>query len=273
MKKDQGIRVKEIIAGIAAFALLILLAVGCNLSRFTRSGNTQVPGTTDNRGSGTTRSASGQCDNTYYPVGPNVTRKYHVSYPKGLLSDRDYTESFTDFSGDTFTVNTDFGTVAAHVKWRCMSEGLLATQYNNSIDVKNSGTSVAVETTDSKGVTFPNPDKWTPGSTWTAEYHIIENINTSSGKSIGGSKGTVTQDGEVVGPDEVTVPAGTFQAVKIKITTKLDLIMNIPGANGMPITTKVETTAWMVKDTGMVKSVTNIAGSGDTTSEMTSINK
>ncbi|MEP6848187.1 MAG: hypothetical protein ABI999_04975 [Acidobacteriota bacterium] len=268
MTKD---RINKNIVSITAVGLIIFAAIGCNLSRFTRSGSTADPGTMDNRG--VTGSIAGQCSNPYFPVGPNVTRKYHVSYPKGLLSDRDYTETFTDFSGDTFTVNTDFGSVAAHVKWRCTEDGLLATQYNNSIDMKNSGSSVSVETTDSKGVTFPNTEIWTPGNKWSAEYHITENINTSGGKSIGGSKGTVTQDGEVIGPDEVTVPAGTFQAIKIKIVTKLDLIMNIPGANGMPITTKVETTAWMTKDTGMVKSVTNIAGSGDTTSEMTSINK
>lgn len=253
---------------LTVFAIIIFVALGCNLSRFTRSGNSANSGPAEDKPG----SASAQCDNPYYPVGPSISRKYHVSYPKGMLSDRDYTESFSDFSGDTFTVNTDFGNVAAHIKWRCTADGLLATQYNNSIEMKSTGHSVSVDTIDSKGVTFPNADKWQTGEKWNAEYHISETVNTG-GKSIVASKGTVDQDGEVLGTEQVTVPAGTFQAVKIKISSHMDLTMNVTGAKGMPINIKLETTAWMAKDTGMVKSVTKLGGSGETTSELTSINK
>jgi hypothetical protein len=200
-----------------------------------------------------------------------MKRKYRVKYPKGVMSDREYTESFTDFSGDTFTVNTDFGSVAAHVKWRCTAEGLLATEYNNSIDMK-SGSVVKIETLDSKGVSFPSGDNWQPGGKWNAEYHISEDVATSGGKSVATSKGTVTQDGESIGTEEVTVPAGTFQTVKVRVTTHLDLAMNISGTS-IPMKVDLETTAWFAKDTGMVKSVTKLGPTGETTTEMLSFSK
>src|SRR5690348_4130386 len=90
---------------LVVFAIMAFVALGCNLSKFTGGGNASnsaPPGTTG---------STALCSNGYYPVGPSIVRKYHVIYPKGMLTDRDYTESFSDFSGDTFTVNTDFGTV------------------------------------------------------------------------------------------------------------------------------------------------------------------
>ena len=273
MKNNRQSTGNRIIVPSVVFAIIVFVALGCNLSKFMKSANSTNSDSSDNRPTSTSGSVGAQCNNPYYPVSPSLSRKYHVSYPKGMLSDRDYTESFSDFSGDTFTVNTDFNTVAAHIKWRCTPDGLLATQYNNSIDMKNSGGSVSVETLDSKGVTFPSADKWQTGEKWQAEYHISENVTTSGGKSIAGSKGAVTQDGEVLGTEEVKVPAGTFQAVKIKITSHVNLTMNIPGSSGVPMNITLETTAWMAKDTGMVRSVTKMGDSGETTSELTSINK
>jgi hypothetical protein len=258
----------------AVFSLFLFIVLGCSLSKFVPASNGSTSNTTtsDKKTSDTSAPIATLCNNGYYPVGPSVVRKYHVSYPKGMLSDREYTESFSDFAGDTFTVNTDFGTVNAHVHWRCTPDGLLATQYNNSIDLMKSGASAKVDTVDSSGVTFPPQDRWQTGEKWQAEYHVVETLNGPDGKSMGGGDGTVKQDGEIVGSESVIVPAGSFETMKVQIKTDLDITIKMKGMS-IPMKVPFETTAWFAKDTGMVKAVTKLGQGGNTTTELTSINK
>jgi len=189
-----------------------------------------------------------------------------------MVSDREYTETFSDFSGDTFTVNTDFGTVNAHVHWRCTGDGLLATQYNNSIDLMKSGASAKVDTVDSSGVTFPQEGRWQTGEKWEAAYHVIETLNGPDGKQIGGGDGTVKQDAEIVGSESVTVPAGTFDTMKAVIKTELEITINVKGISS-PVKVPFETTGWFAKDVGLVKAVTKMGLGGDATTELKSISK
>jgi hypothetical protein len=258
---------------LAAFPTVALVLLGCNLSKFLPSGNTSSNTvTSDKETSDTSASISTLCNNGYYPVGSTIVRKYHVAYPKGMLSDREYTESFSDFSEDTFVVNTDFGNIKAHINWRCTPDGLLATQYNNSIDLVKSGASAKVDTVDSNGVTFPPEDRWQAGEKWHAQYHVIETMNGPDGKVMGTGDGTVQQDGEIVGLESVTVPAGSFQAMKAVLKTELEITIKMKGMS-MPMKVPFETTAWFAKDTGLVKSVTKMGRAGDTTTELVSSSK
>jgi len=260
------------LTSLAVFAIMIFVALGCNLSKFTGSGNSSNSGPDDNKPGTTSASTSDQCRNAYYPVGPSVVRKYHVTYARGMVSDREYTETFSDFSGDTFTVNTDFGTVNAHVHWRCTGDGLLATQYNNSIDLMKSGASAKVDTVDSSGVTFPQEGRWQTGEKWEAAYHVIETLNGPDGKQIGGGDGTVKQDAEIVGSESVTVPAGTFDTMKAVIRTELEITINVKGISS-PVKVPFETTGWFAKDIGLVKAVTKMGLGGDATTELKSVSK
>lgn len=259
--------------GFAAFPIILVAVLACSLSKFMPASNTSTSNSAHpaNSTSDSSGSIAELCRNGYYPVSPTILRKYHISYPKGLMSDRDYTESFSDFSGDTFMVHTDFGAVKANVNWRCTAEGLFATQYNNSVDM-SSGVSAKIDTIDSNGVSFPSTDKWVSGEKWNAEYHITESISSKDGKPIGSSTGTVKQDGEIVGSEEITVPAGSFQTMKVSMKTNLSLNMQVDGTS-VPMNISLETTAWFAKDTGMVKSVTQMEKGGDVTSELSSFSK
>src|ERR1041384_3096207 len=106
MGNNRWLTVSRKLAPFGAFAIVVFVALGCNLSKFMKSANSSNSESTDNKPTSTSSSLPGQCNNPYYPVGPSISRKHHFSYPKGMLSDRDYTETFSDFSGDTFTVNT-----------------------------------------------------------------------------------------------------------------------------------------------------------------------
>ncbi|MCC7306872.1 MAG: hypothetical protein IT173_04855 [Acidobacteria bacterium] len=257
------------------FPILILAMLGCSgLNRSVPSGNGSSSGTNTSggNGSGTSAVVSGLCENPYYPVGPNLSKTYRVSSARPAASDREYTERFSNITGDAFTVDTDFGAVKAHINWKCTKDGLLATQYNNSLEMTKSGASASIETLESSGTTLPPEDRWRPGEKWHAEYTVAENLKGPGGKEMGRGDGTVKQDGEIVGPDQVTVAAGTFDAIKTQMKTEIEIRLNVRGVS-VPMKVPMQTTAWFAKGTGMVRSETTTESIGTATSELVSINR
>lgn len=263
---------KTIINFVIVIAVVIILQLGCDWKKISNAGG-RSNANSENQKNVSDPSKSdilANCNNPYYPVGENIQRKYHIDYAAGPVPDQDYTEKFTDFNGDTFSVKNEFKEVTSTVNWRCANDGLLAIQYGNSIDMKNA--SAKIETVKSSGVTFPNESHWKQGEKWTADYQISEKINDAKGAQIGSGEGTVNQTSEITGTEEITVPAGTFQAFKVKNQTTLNLTVKVKGAS-IPTKTVLETTAWFAKDVGIVKSQTNLGGITTATTELLSISK
>lgn len=258
----------------SAFAVLFFAAAGCNVSRFISS-NGDSPSNSavsEKKASNPSDSAAGLCSNAYFPVGQAVSKKYRVSGLKTGSGDREYTESFSNFSGDGFTVDTDFGEVKAHINWRCTADGLLATQYNNSLNMTKTGASAKIETVESSGVSLPPEDQWATGKKWHAEYRVIETLSGPGGGEMGRGDGTIKQDGEIVGSESITVPAGTFDTIKTQMNTELAITVKVKSIS-VPMNVQLKTTAWFAKGTGMVKSVTETESIGESTSELLSISK
>ena len=260
--------------------LLILLfaqfSTGCriinNLTATSNNSNTAANNSKgETAGVNTGKDAPVICQNAYYPIGANIERKYHIDYQKAPVPDQDYTERYVDFNADGFVAKTEFKEVSTTINWRCTADGLLATQYGNSIDMK-SGSSAKIDTINSKGVSFPVESRWNSGEKWSSEYDIKETLKNPTGSTIGGGDGTVSQASEVVGSEEVKVAAGTFQTIKVKNQTTLNLTVKVGGMS-VPTKTVVETTAWFAKDVGMVKSETNMGGLGGATTELLSFKK
>jgi hypothetical protein len=206
------------------------------------------------------------CRNEYYPVGPNVERKYRIEYPKNMFPTSEYTERYTDFKDDVFVAITDIGEVSTRVNWRCTADGLFATQYNNSVDMKSAGSS-EIDTLEASGVSFLSESRWNTGEKWSADYKVKQTMKSPEGKVTGGGAGIINQSGEVLGAEEVTVPAGTFQTMKVKVKTDLDMTITVAGVT-VPAKMSLETLAWFAKGKGMVKSTTGIGKQGVVTTEL-----
>jgi hypothetical protein len=163
LNSDLGVKGTTI--AVAICSILCFVILGCNLGRFMPSGNGTTSNSTDSdkRTSDTSVSIGALCNNEYYPVGPSGSRKYHITFPKGM-GDQDYTETFSDFSGDTFVVTTDLGDVKGQVTWRCTADGLLATQYNSFLNLVKGSSRIDIK--DSDGITFPTADLWKVGEKW-----------------------------------------------------------------------------------------------------------
>lgn len=259
-------------AAVIAFGLFIQTQFGCSLIKSGTSNNSNVASngeTTVVNNENTSSTTPNICRNAYYPVGSNVSRKYHIKYEKMANLDQDYTETYSGFSDAGFVSNTAFKEVTSTINWRCLPDGLLATQYGNSIDLKSGG-GAKIDTINSRGISFPADSRWNPGEKWTTDYEIKEMIKNPDGQAGNvDANGTINQNGEIIGSEEVTVPAGTFQTMKVKVRMTLDLTVKI-GAMTMPTKTNLETTSWFAKDVGMVKSQTSMGGIDSATTELLS---
>lgn len=265
--------------GIYLFVTLCVLQVlaACSTSKVlvpNESANTSGPVAKDSKTSDSASNSglSANCINPYYPVGENVKRNYHIKYAGGMFPDHDYTESFTDLKGDNFVVKTEFKEIVSRVNWRCTADGLLATQYNNSMDFTKSGAKATVETVKSEGVSLPSAARWNPGEKWSAKYDITQTVKMPSGETAGEGGGTVSQSYEVIGIENIKTTAGTFQAIKLKMTLAIDLTIKVKGVS-VPASTSLDSTVWFAKDVGMVKSETSMNGQEMASLELTSYQK
>lgn len=102
------------------------------------------------------------------------------------------------------------------------------------------------------GVLVPTAAELIPGKPWTTTLSIEMRPPTGSKMPLGMSpvlKTTFTREAEVVGEEEVTTSAGTFQALKIRNLTTAS------GGRGGDERT-LESYLWLVKDVGIVKIAT-----------------
>lgn len=257
------------------FIVLVFLQLGCNWKNFSISQNNQSSNVTTPESQPTKESQPttdlGSCQNSYYPVGENIERRYSIKYTDGKIPTQEYTETYSDFKDNTFVGKSVFKDVSSTITWRCVPEGLVATQYNNFIDMNSAGTS-KIETLKSEGVSFPSDSKWKEGETWFTKYQVVQALNAPNGQKSGESSGNINQDMEVIGEEEITTPAGKFQTYKVRNKTLLDMTIKVQGVTA-PAKVNFETIAWFAKDVGMVKSQTNFEGKSTAVIELLSYKK
>lgn len=197
-----------------------------------------------------------ECYNPYYPVTATARREYRITYEDTKLDPSTFVESFSDISRDSFTMRYEFpGGLTVTNGWRCTGEGLSAQEY---VRGDSSHARFSFETKSTSGVTFPAAEQWAVGKKWRNSYEVEGRISGTHGSQIGGGKGTIVIACEIVGEESVSVPAGTFNAMKVRSTITQKMTMTMQGAGGMhvPVESTIDTHNWYVRDVGMVKSQT-----------------
>jgi hypothetical protein len=111
-----------------------------------------------------------------------------------------------------------------------------------------------VQASNVNGVTFPSQIK--PGDQWQHSLDIAGNA-TASGIQ-GTAKGSAQNNFTAVGMENVTVPAGTFDALKIQVNTNLNMNVAYKGLS-LPAKFTATYTYWFVPNVGWVKA----SGTGD----------
>jgi hypothetical protein len=193
------------------------------------------------------------CNHPYYPAVPNATRVYKSSgTSKGEYM---ITETTSEVRADGFTVLTDYGTNVKSIEWSCDSEGLRVYSTGNEkmqgLAVDSDQFKLDVTIKNPSGVTLPVEIE--AGDSW-AQSFDFESTGTVGGNTTTGT-GRSTTTYEALGLESITIPAGTFEAMKIESETKEDIQATFNGlaANS---SNEYQTVFWFVEGIGLVKSVT-----------------
>jgi len=208
----------------------------------------------------------GLCANAYYPVLEGATWSYKSN--GGPAGEYSFTDTITSVRDDGFTLSTQFGDLTRTQEWNCTTEGLVALQLGGApaalLNAQNMQLDLQVNNV--SGVTFPSEIQ--PGDQWNHNLDFEGNI-TVAGEEAAAS-GNAQTSFNAVGTESVTVPAGTFDALKIQVDTVLDITASYAGLS-VPVTFSGTYTYWFVQGVGWVKASGTGSIAGESFSETTEL--
>ncbi|TSA84504.1 hypothetical protein FNU79_11125 [Deinococcus detaillensis] len=169
---------------------------------------------------------AGACDHPYFANAGTFT--YRTTAAGQVIT----TTSTIKLSGNTVTVNGETSGQAYNVVYDCRG-GQISVRAGSQQKTAMIMSSV------------PPASQWKNGFVW------------KSAATIGSMTSQTTN--RIVGSEQVTTPAGTFQALKVQSITSLDMSKMFKGQKVPPEMAKsmkdVQTTAWYAKGVGVVKQV------------------
>lgn len=243
--------------------LTSLLLVGAGCSRATPS----TPATSTGSGSsGSAPLADGarsSCEHPYYPLRPGyeiVFRNTSHSPIDGTPQTSNYSWKVTGATADTveLAVHFDAEDITSTQTLKCRDGALEASAY---VDL-NGGAgrqSYHLETRNASGTYLPSDLR--VGSEWTQSFDIIMRPSAGTDPVLGTIEGTVTIHRQALAEESVTVPAGTYTALKVESRTSLNFgsIAGVLDASAGAV--DVVSHEWWVKNVGLVKTQATIGGS------------
>ncbi|HSL44413.1 MAG TPA: hypothetical protein VK897_13335 [Anaerolineales bacterium] len=188
------------------------------------------------------------CTNTYYPVRQGATWLYKSS--GGPAGEYSFTDTITAVRADGFTLSTQIGELNRAQDWTCGAEGLVALQLGGApaAMLNSQGIQVALNATNSSGVIFPS--QINPGDTWQHNLDFIGNVSVANEEAE--ATGNAQMNFTAIGSESVTVPAGTFEAMKIEIDTTLNIEASYEGIT-LPVAFSSSHTYWFAPGVGWVR--------------------
>jgi hypothetical protein len=204
-------------------------------------------------------SGSGNCDvNPYLPVKAGATYTFAGTTSAGAYT---RTSTFTNVQADSFQAEevTTVGNKSTTTteSWQCTADGLvqpggpLAATLQNAL----SGTTT-MKLTSMTGATVPT--NLAAGQSWTQSTNF--EVTTSKGTVTG----TITYALQAIGTESVTVPAGTFNAMKVQVNTTTQA-----NRSGITFTIMTNGFEWFATGVGHVKSSENVTFNGKPVSTVT----
>ena len=193
---------------------------------------------------------TGLCANTLAPVKAGATWTYRNT--GGPVSPSTFTTTITEVRPDGFSTSTKLAdTGTAEQDWACKPEGLVALGTGpTGLALSLQGIKVDLTVSNVSGVTLPA--KVEAGMQWPYGFDVDGSL--SQGNLSATVKGNVSTASQANGTESVTVPAGTFDAMKVESVTTLSVTANYQGIP-LPLTATLNTTFWFAPGVGWVKSV------------------
>jgi hypothetical protein len=213
-------------------------------------------------GSGTT--VTGPCGNPLYPVIAGAQWEYQMT---GTTTDT-FTRSIVTVSESGFTDQDTFTSgVIRTGEWSCEAGNLINLDPvgSTSANVQTNGLNADFQTTAQSGVTLPASVE--AGTTWTQSVSISGTIVVSGIAAEGTNDTSIACTAS--GMESVTVPAGTFDAMKVICQDSIAITVTTQGITVSVPPINFTTEAWYAPGVGWVKAISS--GDGiDTTVTLTS---
>ncbi len=164
----------------------------------------------------------------------------------GAASDR-FTRTVVSISGDGFADRDEFssGTVREGA-WRCQGGNLIALTPGTAPAVSAAGMRFEFTVESSEGVTLPADLR--PGRTWS--QRLVYSGRQTVGELTIDSRNDLTTSCKATGEEQVTVPAGTFQALRVECSYAMKITLQ-----GTTLPLNMNGVIWYAQGVGVVKSV------------------
>jgi hypothetical protein len=246
------------------FAVLFAFLIVASLSACSIPGNAPAPAAPSASPSEPAAVTLGQCSNPLLPVIKGAKWTYAIS---GITTGT-FTHSITDVRPDGFTDQDVFDAgVTRTGEWKCDNGNLTALSPAEGLNavVQTQGMTANFQTTSSTGITLPAAVK--SGDSWSQTF-TIEGTQKIAGSDVKG-KGDMSYSCTAAGTETVSVPAGSFDAIRVGCQIDGTITINTAGIEG-PTALTSTATIWYASDVGMVKTENEITDMGHSTIELTS---
>jgi len=230
-----------------------LSLTGCGRDR--RSSPT--PRNASERGQPAASPSAGDCYNSFFPAIPDETLEYESTFSNNL-SAYSYSVTFTDSSDGAFIEHQEvtggnapasYGS-ALDRNWKCLPEGLVSTDY---ADLSRPESRLKLETIEATGVAIPKSDRWLKGAKWSCRFSVRGQMSFVGAATPVDVEGTITAASEIVAQEQVDIPAGIYEALKVH--SIFDQVLTMNGKASMPIKMSFAVLSWHSRDVGLVKLV------------------
>jgi len=158
-------------------------------------------------------------------------------------------------SVDGFTLTSQFDGVSRAQEWHCGQDGLQALQIGggSAAGISTQGITAEFMTSDVTGISLPR--EITSGMQW--QYDLkMQGTMAMPGDQQSPSSGTYSVTMQEMGRESVTVPAGTFETVKLQANSNVDIMTDFQGIQ-VPVKYTGITLIWYAPGVGYIKSVEN----------------
>jgi len=210
--------------------------------------------------------AGGLCTNAYYPVRQGATWTYKST--GGPAGEYSFTDSIASVRADGFTLSTQIGDINRTQEWNCTTEGLAALQLGGApaAMLNSQNVQLNLDVNNATGITFPS--QIDPGDQWQQSLDFGGNMSVANQE--GEATGNAQMDFHALGNESVTVPAGTFDAMKIEVDTTLNINVSYQGLS-IPVEFSGTYSYWFAQGVGWVKASGTGSVLGSSFSETTEL--
>jgi len=205
---------------------------------------------------------AGLCTNAYYPVREGATWGYQGT--STATEDYAFTNTITSTRSDGFTVTVEFDNLTLTQEWACTPDGILALEMGGggAGTLRTDNINLVVDTQNASGITYPN--EILPGDTWEHTLDFTGTMDISGTPAE--ASGDTTYDYTAIEVESVTVPAGTFDAMKVEVVTTINIKAVFQGTE-VPVTVTSTATNWYAQGVGWVKSISTSDMAGITSTD------